>query len=154
MTSIDLSPQLEEIRLRYPKWWLSEDALRELQALWGNVPCNEHGVIPENEEVTIELERHWAASVKIACAPNGWYAFSVCYAYGTGGGGAAISVWNDTAYTTRQEALAAGIHKLKREYQRVLNCPHPEPESQKINAARMIALLDQYLSQSRQLSLF
>jgi hypothetical protein len=33
MTAIDLSPQLDAIREKYPEWWLSEDAQRELQAL-------------------------------------------------------------------------------------------------------------------------
>ena len=154
MTSIDLSAQLEEIRLKYPKYWRSEDALRELQALWGNIPCNECGVIEADEEVTIELQPQWTASVRIARAPNGWYAFALSYAYGTGGGGAAISVWHDTAYTTRQEALEAGFRKLKRTYQRLLDSQGFPPEAQRTNAARMIALLDQHLNQSRQLSLF
>ncbi len=154
MTAIDLSAQLEEIHLKYPEYWRSEDAQRELQALWGNPPCNEHGVLPTDEEITIELDRQWTACVQIARAPNGWYAFAMSYDYGLGGGSSPISVWNDTAYTTRQEALEAGILDLKREYQRVLNSPLPEPETQKINAARMVALLDQHLIQSRQLSLF
>src|SRR5690349_9377693 len=117
MTSIDLSSQLDAIRQKYPNYWRSEDALRELQALWGNVPCNAHGVMPADEDIAIQLEPQWTASVKLAHAPNGWYAFAVRYAYGNGGYGAAISVWNDTAYTTRQEALEAGIRDLKRSYQ-------------------------------------
>ncbi len=154
MTVIDLSAQLEEIRLKYPEYWRSADAQRELQAFWGNASCNEHGVLPTDEEIILELQPQWTACVRIARAPNGWYAFAVSYAYGIGGGGAAVSVWNDTAYTSRQEALEAGIRTLKLTYQRVLNSPLPEPETQKINAARMVALLDQHLLQSRQLSLF
>lgn len=154
MTSIDLSPQLAEIRMKYPEYWRSENALRELQALWGNVACNDAGVFETYEEITIELQPQWTACVRIAHAPNGWFAFAVRYAYGLGGAGSAISVWNVTAYTTRQEALNAGIHKLRREYQRLLNYKHWEPNTQRTDAARMIALLDQYLTQSRQLSLF
>lgn len=144
MTSIDLSPQLADIRRKYPEYWRSEEALRELQALWGNAPCNECGVLPADEEITMELDPHWTASVEIAHVPNGWFAFAVSYAYGIGGAGSPISVWNDTAYTTRQEALEAGIRELKRSYQRLLNCQHWMPETQHINAARMIALLDQH----------
>jgi len=92
--------------------------------------------------------------VRIARAPNGWYAFALSYAYGTGGGGAAVSVWNNIAYTTRQEALEAGIGKLKLTYQHLLDSQSFPPETQKTNAARMIALLDQHLHQSRQFSLF
>ncbi|NGZ96219.1 MAG: hypothetical protein CV089_08845 [Nitrospira sp. WS110] len=153
MTSIDLTPQLEEIRSKYPEYWRSQDAQREAQALWGNVPCNDAGVFETYEEVTIELQPYWTACVRIAPAPNGWYGFAVSYAYGLGGYGAAISVWNETAYTTREEALAAGISQLRRAYQRLIDCPWA-PETQHTNAARMIALLDQQLSQSRQLSLF
>lgn len=154
MTSIDLSPQLADIRRKYPDYWRSEEALRELQALWGNAPCNDCGVLPADEDITMELDPHWTASVKIAHAPNGWFAFAVRYAYGIGGAGSAISVWNDTAYTTRQEALEAGIRELKRSYQRLLDSHRWVPETQHTNAARMIALLDHYLIQSRQLSLF
>jgi hypothetical protein len=154
MTVIDLSPQLEEIRLNYPDYLRSEDALRELQALWGNPPCNDVGVLPTDEQITVQLQPQWTASVRIARAPNGWYAFALSYAYGTGGAGAAVSVWNDTAYTSRQEVLEAGIRTLKREYQRLLDCQNFPPDTQKTNAARMIALLDQHLTQSRQLSLF
>ena len=35
MTVINLSEQLDDIRLRYPEYWNSEEAVRELQALWG-----------------------------------------------------------------------------------------------------------------------
>jgi hypothetical protein len=84
MTVIDLSPQLEEICLNYPDYWRSEDALRELQALWGNSPCNDVGVLPTDEEITIQLQPQWTASVRIARAPNGWYAFALSYAYGIG----------------------------------------------------------------------
>jgi len=33
MTVIDLTGQLDDIRSRYPKYWLSGEAQRELQAL-------------------------------------------------------------------------------------------------------------------------
>lgn len=66
MTSIDLSSQLDEIRRKYPEYWRSPDALRELQSLWGNAPCNAHGVLSADEDITIHLEPQWTASVKIA----------------------------------------------------------------------------------------
>lgn len=154
MTAIDLSPQLEQIRLKYPEWWRSEEAQRELQALWGNAPCNPHGVMQADEEITVELEPQWKASVRIARAPNGWYAFATSYATAQGGGSSPVSVWNDTAHTTRDEALEAGIRELKRKYQGIIDWRGWAPETQKANAARMIELLDSYLIQSRQLSLF
>jgi DnaJ-domain-containing protein 1 len=107
-----------------------------------------------DEEITVELEAQWKASVRIARAPNGWYAFTTSYAYALGGGSSPISVWNGTAHTTRDEALEAGIRELKRTYQRLLDWQGWAPATQKTNAARMIELLDQYLMQSRQMSLF
>ena len=154
MTAIDLSAQLDALREKYPAWWRSEDAQRELQALWGNASCNAHGVLEADEEITIDLEPQWKASVNIARAPNGWYAFAVSYSYALGGGGSPISVWNRTAYTAREEAIEEGIHELKRKYQAIIDSKGGTPETQKTNAARMIALLDSRLIQSRQMSLF
>jgi len=154
MTVIDLSAQLDAIRFKYPEWWRSEDARAELQALWGNAACNAHGVLEADEEITIALEPQWKASVYIARAPNGWYAFATSYSTAQSGGTSPISVWNRTAYTAREEAIDAGIHELKRTYQSIIDSKGWTPETQKTNAARMIALLDDYLNRSRQLSLF
>ncbi len=154
MTAIDLSPQLEEIREKYSEWWRSDEAQRELQALWGNTECNAHGVMEADEEIAIEMEPQWKASVRIARAPNGWYAFATSYSYALGGGSGPISVWNRAAYTARDEAIEAGIRELKRTYQGLLDWRGWAPETQKTNAARMIERLDQYLIQSRQMSLF
>ena len=44
MTVIDLSGQIEDICRRYPEYWLSGEAVRELQALWGGADCNDCGV--------------------------------------------------------------------------------------------------------------
>lgn len=154
MTAIDLSPQLDAIREKYPAWWRSDEAQRELQALWGHAACNAHGVMDAGETINIELEPQWKASVKIARAPNGWYAFATSYSYALGGGTSPISVWNRTAYTSRDEAIEAGIAELKRTYQGIIGWRGSAPETQKTNAARMIERLGQYLIQSRQMSLF
>lgn len=154
MTAIDLSPQLEEIRLKYPEWWRSPEAQRELQALWGNASCNAHGVLEIHEEITIDLEPQWKAAVEIARTPNGWYAFTTSYSYALGGGSSPVSVWNRTAYTTRDEAIEAGIRELKHRYQALIDWGGWAPETQKGNAARMVDLLDRYLAASRQMFLF
>lgn len=156
MTVIDLSPQLDEIRLKYPQWWRSEEAQTELQALWGNADCNKHGVLQTQERIEIELpnQAQWKAAVNIARAPNGWYAFATSYSYVLGGGSSPISVWNRTAYTTREEAIDAGINELKGRFEALRDWNGYSPESQTANAARMIELLDHYLHQSRQMTLF
>ncbi|MGH9808304.1 MAG: hypothetical protein ACRD9W_13775, partial [Terriglobia bacterium] len=143
MTVIDLSAQLDDIRARYPDWWHSDDATRELQALWGNPACNDCGVFTDCERITIALPGHaqWNGAVKLAAAPNFWHAFATSYAYPLGGGGYAISVWNRTAYTTRDEALRAGIDELIREFEGVRDAAGYKPASQAADASRMIEQL-------------
>ena len=75
MTVIDLSEQIDDIRSRYPEYWRSDEAQRELQALWGGADCNDCGVFERDETVRIDLDgTHWYGEVRIAVAPNGWHA--------------------------------------------------------------------------------
>jgi hypothetical protein len=156
MTIIDLSGQLDDIRRRYPEYWNSGEALRELQALWGGADCNDCGVFERDETVRIPLDGHtyWYGELRIAVAPNGWHAVSTSYWYPQGGGGSSPSVWNRTAYTTRDEAAAAGINKLIAAFESIRDCKGYAPQNQSALAQRMIETLKTYLSQSRQLSLF
>ncbi len=155
MTVIDLSGQIDDICARYPKYWLADEAQRELQALWGGANCNDCGVFERDETVRIDLDgTHWYGEIRIAVAPNGWHAISTSYWYGQGGGGSSPSVWNRTAYTARDEAIAAGIDKLIVTFQGVRDWKGSAPSNQSALAERMIETLKVYLSQSRQLSLF
>ena len=78
MPVIDLTEQLDDIRSRYPKYWLFEEAQRELRALWGGADCNDCGVFERDEAILIELDgqKSWYGEVRIAAAPNGWHAVS------------------------------------------------------------------------------
>jgi hypothetical protein len=155
MTVIDLTGQLDEIRSRYPKYWLSGEALRELQALWGGAACNDCGVFERDETVRIDLDgTNWYGEVRLAVAPNGWHAISTSYWYGQGGGGASPSVWDRTAYTARDEGVAAGIAELVATFEGVRDWKGTAPANQSALAQRMIDKLKAFLSQSRQLSLF
>ena len=156
MTVIDLCQQLEDLRRRYPEYWRSDHALRELQALWGGADCNDCGVFERVETIRIELDaqKSWYGEVHIAIAPNGWHWVSTSYWYGQGGGGSSPSVWNDIAYTTRDEAVTAGINKLIATFEGVRDGKGSVPHNQFILAERMIATLKAYLSQARQLTLF
>ena len=156
MTVINLSEQLDDIRLRYPEYWNSEEAVRELQALWGCADCNDCGVFERDETIRITLDgqKSWYGELRIAVAPNGWHAVSTSYWYGQGGGGSSPSVWNRTAYTTHDEAVAAGINELITKFESVRECKGYAPSNQSATAERMIETLKAYLSQSRQLSLF
>jgi len=156
MAIIDLSGQLDDIRARHPEYWRSDEAQRELQILWGGADCNDCGVFERHETIRVDLDcqKSWYGELHIAVAPNGWHAISTSYWYGQGGGGSAPSVWNRTAYTTRDEAVAAGIDKLMATFQGVRDWKGSAPSNQSALAQRMIETLKAYLSQSRQLSLF
>jgi hypothetical protein len=155
MTVIDLSEQIDDICSRHPKYWLSDEAQRELLVLWGRPDCNDCGVFERTETVRIDLDgMHWYGEVSIAVAPNGWHAISTGYCYGQGGGGSAPSVWNRFAYTARDEAIEAGVNQLIAKFEGVRDCEGYAPQNQSDLAQRMIETLKAYLSQSRQLSLF
>jgi hypothetical protein len=155
MTVIDLSGQIDDIRRRYPEYWNSDEAVRELLALWGGAACNDCGVFERGETIRIPLDgqKSCYGEVRIAVAPNGWHAVSTSYWYGQGGGGSFPSVWNRTAYTTLDEA-AAGIIKLIATFEGIRDCEGYAPQNQSALAVRMIETLKSHLSQSRQLSLF
>jgi hypothetical protein len=156
MAIIDLSEQIDDICRRYPEYWHSDEAQRELQTLWGGADCNDCGVFERDETIRVDLDcqKSWYGEVRIAVAPNGWHAISTSYWYGQGGGGSAPSVLNRFAYTTRDEAVAAGIDKLIATFQGVRDCKGWTPSNQSALAERMIETLKAYLSQTRQLSLF
>jgi hypothetical protein len=155
MTIIDLSEQIAAIRDKYPEYWRSDEATAELRALWGSADCNDCGVLQAREDIVIDLDAtHWRAEIHIAVAPNGWHAVSTSYWYALGGGGSAPSVWDHTAYTTRDEAVTAGINELIGLFEGVRDWHGTAPESQRTNAERMIQKLKEHLSQAQQLTLF
>ncbi len=158
MTIIDLSEPIEAIKDRHPEYWRSGEALAELRALWGYGPkddgCNDCGVQARNETIRIELDSQGRGEIQIARAPNGWHAVSTSYCYGLGGGGSSPSVWDRTAYTTRDEAVAAGINKLIATFEGVRDAKGTHPASQPVMAQRMIDKLKGHLTAARQMTLF
>jgi hypothetical protein len=110
---------------------------------------------PGGESIRIGLDgqRSWHAQIRISAAPNGWHAMATSYWYGMGGGGYAPSVWNCTAYTTRDEAVEAGINELIHRFEGVRH-QTGAPQNQSAHAGRMIDNLKAHLSQARQLTLF
>jgi len=156
MTIIDLSGQIDDICHRYPEYWHSDEAQRELQTLWGGADCNDCGVFERDETIRINLDgqKSWYAGLRIAVAPNGWHAMATSYWYGQGGGGAAPSIWNRTAYTVHDEAVSAAIDELIARFEGVRDWKGWAPANQSALAERMIETLKSYLSQTRQLSLF
>jgi hypothetical protein len=86
-------------------------------------------------------------------ARNGWHAVSTSHRYGQGGGGASPST-GSTAYTTRDEAIAAGSNKLIGTFESVRDWKVYASQNRSARAKRMIETLKAHLLQSRQLSLF
>ena len=156
MTAIDLTEKIDDVRDRYGmRYWASDEARQEMIALWANPSCNDCGVFENRETIRIRLDgTHWHGEIDIAVAPNGWHAISISWWYGLGGGGSAPSVWNPVAYTTREEAVAAGISNLIEKFEGVRDCKGSAPQNQSALANRMIQALKDHLSQARQLTLF
>jgi hypothetical protein len=152
MTTIDLTPRLDEIRDRYPRSWCSKEAQEELRALWGDVECNDYGVIKPTEIIRIDLpgEKLWHGVIEIARTPNGWHAMSIDYSHALGGGCSSPSVWNRQAFTDRDEALQAGYEALIRAFESIKATEHA-PVSQGVCAAKMIAALKGRMLQTRQM---
>lgn len=156
MTTIDLTDRIDEIINRYPEYLKSDDAVPDLRALWGGAECNDCGVFERAEDIRINLDaqKSWYGQVRLAVAPNGWHAIAISWWYGQGGGGSAPSVWNRLAYTTRDEAVAAGINELIAKFEGIRDMKGCAPQNQPALAGQMIKTLKDYLSQARQMTLF
>ena len=136
---------------------MSDEAQRELLALWGNPECNDYGVFERDETIRIELDgnKSWYGEICIAASPNGWHAFSTNWWSGNGRRRfPAPSVWNRHAYTSRDEAFAAAMDELIVKFEGIRDWTGWAPQNQAQLAQRMIDTLKAYLSQSRQLTLF
>ncbi|MCA9469552.1 MAG: hypothetical protein KC643_29480 [Nitrospira sp.] len=124
--------------------------------MWGGTPCNDCGVFNEQERIDIDLQSNsqWRGTIKIARPLNGWYAVATSYKYAIGGGTSPISVWNRTAFTTRDEAIEAAALELKRKFEGIRDRKGYAPDSQRQTAQRMIGQIETFMRQSRQMTLF
>ena len=82
-------------------------------------------------------------------ARNGWHAVSSSHRYGQGGGGLSPSIGSRTAYTIRDEAIAAGINKLIRTFESLRDWKGYASQDRSARAQRMIETLKAHLLQSR-----
>lgn len=155
MDVIDLSPQIDAIRSKYPDAYRNPAALRELAALWGGVDCNDCGVILSRDVVKIELQGNprWRASILLAEAPNGRWLMTTNYDTPTAGGGGCPSIWSRRAYANREAAVTAGLAKLVETFERERDWPSAT-EGETRYAARMVDLLQNYQHMTKQLTLF
>ncbi len=110
-----MTDKIDEITSQYDRYWADDACTQQLRELWGNPSleeCNDCGVFVNAEEVKIETEKYFSGTVNLAKTPLGLWVHSTDHWYSTGGGGSAPSLTNREAFTTREEALEAGIDDL------------------------------------------
>ena len=111
---IDIADQLDAIRAKHgADWSRSAEATREAALLWGGPACNVFGVFEQCEEVKLASAGQSCAVVRLTSAPNGWWAMTTCYSTPMEGAGACPTVWQDTAFTSREDARRASIAILQ-----------------------------------------
>jgi hypothetical protein len=157
MTVIDLTEKIDDICERHgDRYWAADEAHQEMLAHWGNPAANDCGVfeVPDDPDIRINGPKHWYGEIRIALSPNGWHGVAVSWWYGLGGGGSYPSIWSYTAYTERDEAVAAGIAKLIGHFESIRDQTGSAPASQPADAERMITALEAYTAQTRQMTLF
>lgn len=154
---IDLTDQIDAIREKFE--YGSPESWAALDELWGGPGLelvNDCGVFVDGETVDLVLPgvKGWTAEVRMSRSINGWLAMAVSYWNSQGGGGSAPSVWNRTAFTTREEALAAGIKELIEKFARDAEWTGTVPSNFKPTCAKMVEFLKTKLQGEKQLSLF
>jgi hypothetical protein len=115
VTIIKLHHTFRKITDHFPDPYRNERAKTCLRQLWGWPDVNDCGVFNDWEEavhIAHPKQRLTHAEVRIAVAPNGWHTIGVDWSYPLGGGCYAPSVWDRTAYTTREEALNAAMNEI------------------------------------------
>ncbi|MDA0967473.1 MAG: hypothetical protein O2970_11020 [Proteobacteria bacterium] len=113
MQVISLRSHIDNIKAKYGKYyWREPQTDEELKKLWGFPDCNEHGVFKNvNEEEVINYGQT-TALVKICQAPNKKWVMSLSYSMATEGYCSPVSLWNDTAYYSYDDAKIDGINEL------------------------------------------
>lgn len=127
MKPIDLRPILDRIRREHaPDHHRSAEAYAAAAALWGG-GANEHGSFADAcERVTLAKgpTTRWRGVAHIACAPNGLWAAGIWCDHGSGSSISGPGIWNDTAYRSRADALAAAALDLALTFEAVRRRDH------------------------------
>lgn len=124
--------------------------------MWGGVAINDCGVILPAETIDIVLPGgRTKCDIRLAPCPNGWWAMSTGYDHSGGGGGSYPSVWDTTAYASREDAIAGGVAELTKAFEWVKEWGAAYgPTTQRTEADRMLAELKAQLGKTQQLTLF
>lgn len=109
----DLAPQQKAIKRKYDQdHWTSNECRAEIAALWG-IEANPDQEVSINFD-KIETERfgqecHHYAEIRLAQAPNGYWAMYGCYMTSIGGGFSSPTIWSSQAYLDQHQARDAAI---------------------------------------------
>lgn len=160
MTESDrnLSDLLDVIRAKHgERYYLSAAALWEAAALWGVTPetggINDCGVFTARKEVLPFSHLRCRAKITLVESPNGFWAMSTTLVTHLEGRTYAPSVWNEWAFSSRDNAQLAGLCELIDYLQSAVErrCSTNSAANQQ-ELRQMIALLD--AEKTPQLSLF
>lgn len=98
-----------------PRYHLSPDRRAEIAALWGMRPddasINDAGVFLGAEEIALKAGR-CRCEIKLAQSPSGLWAMDTSHATPDSGAGSAPGIWNRIAFDCRDDARAAGLHRM------------------------------------------
>lgn len=154
---IDLTDQIDEISDKYE--YNSPESWAALSMLWGGPGAdlvNDCGVFIDGETVKLDLpgQKGWQAEVRMSVSINGWWAVSISWWNGLGGGGSCPGLWNRTAYTTRAEALDAGIRELIEKFRQDSEWTGTVSQNFKPTCMKMIEFLKLKIEGQKQMTLF
>lgn len=150
--ALDLRPAQYEIRTRYGRgYYVNEDCLRDVAALWGIGPqhecINDAGVFVPFQSIDLRAGR-CRAEIRYASSPSGLWVMDTSHMTATSGGGASPSVWNGVAFLSEDDARAAGLHALIELFRYIAAIGRPEAA----DARKLVSLLED--ERTPQLALF
>lgn len=113
---IDFTDVQNAIRRKHgPRYHLSEACRAEIAALWGASPgdgsINDCGVFQNVDDIALHAGR-CRAEISIAESPSGLWAMDTSHATADSGAGSAPGIWNRIAFSSRDDARAAGLHRM------------------------------------------
>ncbi len=107
MTILD---QIATLKDKYPDYWQNPEALRDAMACWGITQgVTDAGMFAGGEAETVARHAHAEAVVRLYEVREGVWVHGVNFVHSQGGMRYAPSVWMAKPYSSRVEALHAGI---------------------------------------------
>lgn len=167
---INLTEQIDAIKMKYDPWWNDKDCEREVAALHGaemppeptdygddarldGMP-NYCGVFTKGKPVLIHNERDYI-EIRTSQTPKGHWLVAMSYQCFNSSGGSMPSIWNHEAFESRDEAINFGIDVMLKKMDGYINGTSCSSEEgyKKHGSALKNAILD-WRNSKNQLTLF